>query len=139
MINIMKDMYDGSQSCVRVVQGKTTEFFNVYSGVRQGDSLSPLLFNIVLDFVMRMVEIAELGIEWTASRRLKDLAYVDDICLLANDLKDFRVLTEATVCEAGKVGLRVNTRKTEIMSIKTNDKTQVSIENEPIQDVEKFV
>ena len=62
IINIMKNMYDGSESCVRVSQGQT-DFFRVDSGVRQGDSLSPLLFNIVLDFVMRRVELAGDGIE----------------------------------------------------------------------------
>ena len=139
MINIMKDMYDGSQSCVRVNQGKTTDFFNVVSGVRQGDSLSPLLFNIVLDFVMKKVELAGDGIEWTAGRRLRDLAYADDICLLADDLEDLRTLTEAVVCEAGKVGLKVNTRKTEIMKVRTNDNSQVTIGNEPLQEVDKFV
>ena len=68
MINIMKGMYDGSQSCVRVNRGKTTDFFSVDSGVRQGDSLSLLLFNIVLDFVMRRVELAGEGIEWTGGK-----------------------------------------------------------------------
>ena len=63
MINIMKDMCDGSQSCVSVKQGKTTDFFSVDSGVIQGGSLSPLLFNIVLDFVMGRVELAGEGIE----------------------------------------------------------------------------
>ena len=58
MINIMKDMYDGSQSYVRVNQGKTTDFFSVDSGIRQGVSLSLLLFNIELNFMMRRVELA---------------------------------------------------------------------------------
>ena len=84
-VNIMKSMYDGSESCVRVSQGQT-DYFSVDSGVRQGDSLSPLLFNIVLDFIMKRVELAGGGIEWNAGRRLKDLAYADDICLLADDV-----------------------------------------------------
>ena len=54
-VNIMRNMYDGGERCVRVGQGQT-EFFNVESGVRQGDSLSPLLFFIVLDYMMRKVE-----------------------------------------------------------------------------------
>ena len=109
------------------------------SVVRQGISLSPLLFNIVLNFVMRRVELAGEGIELTSGRRLRDLAYADDICLLADDLEDLRVLTEAVVCEAGKVGLKVNTRKTEIMNVRTNDNRPVIIENEPLQEVDKFV
>lgn len=138
IVNIMKSMYDGSESCVRVSQGQT-DFFGVDSGVRQGDSLSPLLFNIVLDFVMKKVELAGGGIEWSAGRRLKDLAYADDICLLADDVQDLRRMTETIVCEAGKVGLRVNTRKTEIMKIRTQDTSQIIIEGETLQEVEKFV
>ena len=85
------------------------------------------------------MELVGEGIEWNSGRRLKDLAYADDICLLADDLEDLQTLTEAIVCEARKVGLRVNTRKTEIMSMRTSDRRQVSIENEPIRGVEKFV
>ena len=91
------------------------------------------MFNIVLHFVMRKVELVGQGIELTFERKLKDLAYVDDMCLLDNDLEDFRVLTEATVCEVSKVGLRVSARKTEIMSIRTNGSSQVTIEDELIQ------
>ena len=87
IVNIMKSMFDGSERCVGMSQGHT-DFFNVYSGVRQGDSLSFLLFNIVLDFVMKRFEIAGDGNEWTAARRLRDLAYTDDICLLADDMAE---------------------------------------------------
>ena len=138
IVNIMKSMYEGSESCVRVSQGQT-DFFSVDSGVRQGDSLSPLLFNIVLDFVMRKVEAAEGGIEWSAGRRLRDLAYADDICLLADDLNDMRQMTAALVCEAGKVGLRVNTRKTEVMKIRTEENSEIEIEDSSLREVDKFV
>ena len=57
IVNIVKSMYDGSESCVRVSQGYT-DFFGVHSGVRQVDSLHPLLFNIVFDFLMKRKELA---------------------------------------------------------------------------------
>ena len=139
VINIMKDVFDGSQSCVRINQGKTTYFFSAGSGVRQGDSLSSLLFNTVLDYVMRRVELTGEGIEMTAGRRLRGLTYADGIRLLAIGLENLRVLTEAVVCKAGKVGLKVNTKKTEIMKVKTNDNRPVIIGNEPLQEVDKFV
>ena len=81
---------------------------------------------------MRKVELVGGGIEWTAGRRLRDLAYADDICLLADDLEDMRRMTEAVVCEAAKVGLRVNTRKTENMKVRTEDTSHVVIEDETI-------
>ena len=116
----------GSESCVRVSQGHTG-FFNVDSGVRQRDSLSPLLFNIVLYFVMKKVKLAGDGIEWTVGRRLRDLAYTDDIYLLADYIADMRRMTEAVICEAALVGLRVNTRKTEIVKIRTNGARKLSL------------
>ena len=64
IVNIMKSLYDRSKSCVRVNQGHI-DFSNVDSGVRQGFSLSLLFFNIMLDFMMKMVEIAGRGIEWS--------------------------------------------------------------------------
>ena len=58
--------------------------------MRQGDSLPPLPFNILLDYVMREFEMVGSGIEWSAVRRLRDLANADEICLLANDISDMR-------------------------------------------------
>ena len=40
-------------------------------------------------------------IEWSAGRRLKDLAYTDDICLVVDDVQDLRSMNEAIMCEAG--------------------------------------
>ena len=134
----MRSLYNGPEGCVRVNQGHT-DFFNVDSGVRQGNSLSPLLFDIVLDFMMKMVEIAERALESTDERRLRDVAYADDICLLADDLQDLKRMTETIVQEGGKVDLEVDTRKIETMKIKTEDSNQVEIESETLQEVEKLV
>ena len=52
-----------------------------------GDSLSPMLYIIVLDYVMRKVERTGSGMEWVGGGRLRDLAYADDVCLLAENLE----------------------------------------------------
>ena len=84
-----RSMHNGSESCVTVSQGHT-DFFNVDSRVREGNSLSSLLFNIVLDFVMKKVELIGQGNEWTAGRRLRNLVYADDLYLLADDMAEMR-------------------------------------------------
>ena len=87
IINFMRNIYVGSESCAGVNQGQT-DFSGVGYVVRQGDSLSPLLFNIVPDLVLSKVELAGDGIEWSAGRRLNHLAYADDLCFLADDMED---------------------------------------------------
>ena len=59
---ILTLLYEGSESCVRVGT-EHTEWFGVDTGVLQGDSLSPVLFNIVLDFVMTKLRTVDGGIE----------------------------------------------------------------------------
>ena len=137
IIRILASLYEGSESCVRV-GAEHTEWFNVDTGVVQGDSLSPVLFNIVLDFVMAKLRTIDGGIEWVDGKLLKDLDYADDICLLARDMDAMKQMTELVVGEADKVGLKINTRKTEIMKIRSSDNQRVIIDNTELKEVEKF-
>ena len=70
-VSMIKNMYDGSESCVRVGQD-LTDWFSVTTGVRQGDVLPPLFFNILLDFVLRKIDTIKCGIEWASGKRLRD-------------------------------------------------------------------
>ena len=54
---------------------------------------------------MKKVELAGDGIVWTAGRRLRDLVYGKDKCLLTHDMAVMRRMTEAVVSEAAEVGL----------------------------------
>ena len=89
----------------------------------QGDTLSPFLFVIVVDYIMRLtVPDSSVGFRWKrheGSRRpaghIADLDYADDIVLLASSINNAQQLLTALETNAKIVGLRINTTKTEFM------------------------
>ena len=137
VIKILMLLYEDSESCVRVGQ-EHTERFSVDTGVIQGDSLSPIIFNVVLEFVLSKLSNIDGGIEWVGSKRLRDLDYADDICLLADNMNAMKIMTDLVVEEASKVGLKVNTRKTEVMKMRSSGTQRIKIDNTDINEVDKF-
>ncbi|EPB73255.1 hypothetical protein ANCCEY_07650 [Ancylostoma ceylanicum] len=94
-VDVFKSLNNNSCCCVRTNTGHTG-FFEISTEVRQGCILSPVLFNIALDFVMRKaVEPGEAGISWDNHGRLTDLDYADDIAFLAESNSR---LQETTTC-----------------------------------------
>ena len=58
------------------------------TGVRQGCLLPPMIFIMVVDWIMREVESqGKTGIQWTLTSQLHDLDFGDDICLLSQNLQ----------------------------------------------------
>ncbi|VVC32205.1 Reverse transcriptase domain [Cinara cedri] len=82
----------------------------VTTGLRQGDALSPVLFNLVLERVIREMNISEGVI--LRQIRIGMLAYADDIALLGEDLDMIKRLGINLINTAKKVGLTVNEEKT---------------------------
>jgi hypothetical protein len=62
----------------------------VFNGVKQGCILSPLLFNVTLDYVMSIVCKESEGITWGIWSKLMDLNYADDICLLTHSTRTMK-------------------------------------------------
>jgi hypothetical protein len=76
-------LYDGFK-CKISHEGKLSDFIEVRNCVRQGCILSPTLFMLILDRVMKRVKGSrESGIQWRMKERLEGLDYADDIFLLA--------------------------------------------------------
>ena len=81
LISLIKSLYESQKSNVRIA-GQYTEWFNVLQGVRQGCNLSPYLFNILAEVLMRITLDGFEGGFRISGRWLTNLRYADDICLL---------------------------------------------------------
>ena len=95
------------------VGGEVSEAFEIREGLKQGDALSPLLFNLVLEYVIRSVETRRYGMSLNGVTQV--LAYADDLDLVA-DSKEILIGNAETLLRAGEeVGLEVSEEKTKYM------------------------
>jgi len=106
-IKLIQDLYDSS-SCQVIHNGKLSESFEMSTGVRQGCLLSPKIFIMVVDWIMREVEDqGKTGIQWTLPTQLHDLDYADDICLLSQKLQHMQTKANNLEWIAEETGLRL--------------------------------
>ena len=79
-----RNLYTGQEATVRTGQG-TTDWFQIGKGVCQGCILSPCLFNLYAEYIMRNARLdeAQAGIK-TAGRNINNLRYADDTTLMAS-------------------------------------------------------
>lgn len=114
LVKMAKICVTGSRARVRA-NGTLSNSFEVETGVKQGDGLSPVLFNLILEKVMRDVLKGEGGVELGGC--VEALGYADDLNLIATS-KD-QVLATASHLEAAAktVGLSINTEKTKYLHV----------------------
>jgi hypothetical protein len=92
-----------NETCSKVRIGKHfSDSFLIQNGLKQGDALSPLLFNSALEYAIRSVQVNQL-------------AYADDVNLLGDNTDNIKKNTE-TITDASKdIGLQINVEKTKYM------------------------
>ena len=93
------------------------DWFQIGKGVRQGCILSPCLFNLYAEYIMRNagLEEAQAGIK-IAGRNINNLRYTDDTTLMAESEEEPKSLLMNVKEESEKVGLKLNIQKTKIMA-----------------------
>ena len=94
-----------------------TDWFQIGIGVHQGCILSPSLFNLYAEYIMKNtgLEEAQAGIK-IAGRNINNLRYADDTTLMAESEEELKSLLMKVKEESIKVGLKVNIQKTKIMA-----------------------
>ena len=109
---LLRNMYAGQEATVRNVYGKT-DWFKVEKGVQQGCLLSPCLFNLYAEHIMRNARIAELKARIKRGRRnINNLRYADDTTLMAESEKILKSLLMRVKEDRERAGLRRNIKKT---------------------------
>ena len=134
---LLRNLYAGQEATVRTGHG-TTDWFQIGKGVRQGCILSPVLFNLYAEYIMRSAELEETQSRIKiAGRNLSNLRYADDTILMAESEEELKSLLMTVKEESEKVGLRLNIQKTKIMA--SSPITPWEIDGESVETVSDFI
>ena len=116
LTHLLRSLYAGQEATVRTGHG-TTDWFQIGKRVSQGCILSPCLFNLYAEYIMRNagLEEAQAGIK-IAGRNINSLRYADDITLMAGSEEELKSLLMKVKEDSEKVGLKLNIQKTKIMA-----------------------
>ena len=116
MTCLLRNLYAHQEATVRTGHG-TTDWFQIGKGVCQGCILSPCLFNLYAEYIMRNagLEESQAGIK-IATRNISNLRYADDTTLMAEYEEELKSLLMKVKEESEKVGFKLNIQKTKIMA-----------------------
>ena len=134
---LLRNLYAGQDATVRTGH-RTTDWFQIGKGVHQGCLLSPYLFNLYSEYIMRNAGLdeAQAGIK-TAWRNNNNLRYADDTTLMAESKEEVKSLLMKVKEESEKSVLKLNIQKTKIMA--SSPITSRQIDGETVETVSDFI
>ena len=136
LTGLLRNLHAGQEATVRTGHG-TTDWFQTGKGVRQGCILSPCLFNLYAEYIMRNARLdeAQAGIK-IAGRNINNLRYADDTTLMVESEEEVKSLL-MKVKGSEKVGLKLNIQKTKIMA--SGPITSWEVDGETVEAVSDFI
>ena len=134
---LLRNLYAGQEATVRT-GFRTTGWFQIGKGVCQGCILSPCLFNLYAEYIMRNagMDEAQAGIK-ISRRNINNLRYADDTTLMAESEEEPKSLLTKVKEESEKVDLKLNIQKTKIMA--SGPITSWQIDRETVETVADFI
>ena len=130
----LDNLYAGQEATVRTGHA-TRDWFQIGKGVGQGCILSPCLFNLYTEYIMRNAGLDEAQIK-IAGRNINNLRYADDTTLMAES-EELKSLLMKVTEESEKVGLKLNIEKMKIMA--SGVITSWQIDGETMETVTDFI
>ena len=111
MVKVIRPLYANQEAKVRTEYGDT-ESFSIGKGVRQGCVLSPYLFNLYSEYIMRQANLEELDIGVKmGGRKINNLRYADDTTLLAESKEELLQLVTSVKEKSAQAGHYLNLKK----------------------------
>ena len=136
IVALLQSAYNDSSSQVRV-RNELSEEFAIKTGVRQGDVVSPLLFNIVINAIMRQVFQNKRGVQYSKNGFVTDLMFADDSAIFTStDEEATNTLSDIARIAQG-YGLKINSDKTKVLATDGSQAT-VHLEGTQIEQVREF-
>ena len=134
---LLRNPYSDQEATIKT-KHETTDWFQIRKGVHQGCILSPCLFSLYADYIMRNTGLdeAQAGIK-IAGRNINNLRYADDTTLMAESEEELKSLMMKVKEESEKVGLNLKILKTEIMA--SVPITSCQIDGETLETVADFI
>ena len=134
---LLRNLYAGQEATVRTGHG-ATDWYQIRKGVHQGCILSPCLFNLYAEYIMRNTGLDEtqFGIK-IAGRNINNLRCGDDNTLMAESEEELKSLLTKVKEESEKGGLKLNIQETKIMA--SGPVTSWQIDGETVETVSDFI
>ena len=134
---LLRNLYVGQEATVRTGNG-TTDWFQIGKGVHQSCILSPCLFNLYAQYIMRNTGLDEAQAEIKIARRnINNLKYADGTRFMEESEEELNSLLMKVKEESETVGLRLNIQKTKIMA--SGPITSWQIDGETVETVSDFI
>ena len=134
---LLRNIYAGQEASIRTGHG-TTDWFQIGKRVCQVCILSPCLFNLYAEYIMRNAGLdeAQAGIK-IAKRNINNLSYADNISLMAESEEELKCLLVKVKEESEKVGLKLSIQEMEIMA--SVPISSWEIDGETVETVSDFI
>lgn len=115
-----------------------TKRIPVTSGIRQDDSLSSILFNLIMDEIIKEIKEAGKGFKMV-KQGMKIVCYVDDAVIISEDEDDLQKMLYKFETTAKKFGMKISVKKTESLAIsKERRQCKLAVYNQSVNQVMRF-
>ena len=114
MWRVIKKMYESSKSAV-LLEGEKSDTFTIEQGVAQGCSLSPILFSVFVNDLLKEVEQTGLGIQLSSGKTVGGMLFADDFVGISDSKESLQKLLDVVYSYCSKWRLRANVSKSAVM------------------------
>ena len=138
LVSLISNLYTNQSATIRW-NGEHSGHFHINKGVRQGCILSPHLFSIYTEQVMREAEIDGMGIS-IGGRNLTNLRYADDTALIADNVTSMKRILNRVDTAGRNASLKLNAKKTKVMHVNStnNIEEDIKVDNSNLEYVQNF-